>query len=131
MDVNRSVHISVFVLREFTVREVEHEFEQSDDVARNQSLFLQEIVSPIMLVYSFFNGGDWFYFGKKKPGFLKRAWRKYLPFPFNRPKPNMRMSTKVAVGLWLAHYFNRAIIYGVEKNFDGVVRWLFVLLCLI
>ena len=35
----------------------------------NQSLFLQEIVSPIMLVYSFFYGGDWFDFGKKKPGF--------------------------------------------------------------
>ena len=83
----------------------------------NQSLFLQEIVSPIMLVYSFFNGGDWFYFGKKKPGFLKRAWRKYLPFPFNRyPKPNMRMSTKVAVGLWLAHYFNRAIIYTASRK---------------
>jgi hypothetical protein len=34
VDVYCSVHISVFVLREFTVREVEHEFEQSDDVAR-------------------------------------------------------------------------------------------------
>lgn len=83
----------------------------------NQSLFLQEIVSPIMLVYSFFYGGDWFDFGKKKPGFLKRMWRKYLPWPFNRsPKPNMRMSTKFAVGLFVAHYFNRAVIYPASRN---------------